>query len=146
MKGKKAVWDLLKEGRVGPLKGWLGESATRGRGRADSPGQLQLRSREDWRRLIELSGTGPVVIFKHSTACVTSAHALGQFEEFVSVEKDLKFAILMVIQDRTVSNLVAEQLNIRHESPQIIVIRQGCLVWHASHWMIDHGRLKQAIA
>ncbi len=138
MKGKQAV--------VGRLKEWLGESATRGRGRTDSPDQLELRNREDWKRLIELSETRPVIVFKHSTACVTSAHALGQFEEFVSVEKDLKFAILMVIQDRTMSNLVAEQLNIRHESPQVIVIRSGCPVWHASHWMIDHGKLKEAIA
>ncbi len=138
MKGKQAV--------LGRLKEWLGESATSGPGRTDSPGQLELRNREDWKRLIELSGTRPVVVFKHSTACVTSAHALGQFEEFVSVEKDLKFAILMVIQDRTMSNLIAEQLNIRHESPQVIVIRDGCSVWHASHWMIDQGKLKEAIA
>lgn len=138
MKGNQTVFERLNE--------WLGGPSATGGGRQALPSQLQLCSLEDWAQLIELTATEPVVVFKHSTSCGTSAHALSQFGEFISNETNLRFAILEVIQNRPVSNLVAEHLGVRHQTPQIIVVRNGLPVWHASHWMIDHGKLKEAVA
>ncbi len=94
--------------------------------------------------LIARSHTAPVLIFKHSTTCPISAHA---HREMAQVSGDVmsEVPIVVVQSAREVSRLVAEQTGIRHESPQAIVLRNGAVVWSASHFDITTEAVEQAV-
>lgn len=74
------------------------------------------------------------VIYKHSTRCNLSHDAYRQVREFVAAHADTPVFIVDVLQHRAVSNHVAEQLSIRHQSPQVIVLRRGKPSWDGSHF------------
>lgn len=76
-----------------------------------------------------------VAIFKHSTRCGISKFVLKDFEKGLSSlgEKEIKYYYLDLISHRGISNLVAEKFSVEHESPQLIVLRNGEVVHHSSH-------------
>jgi bacillithiol system protein YtxJ len=81
----------------------------------------------------------PVVIFKHSTHCGISTMVLKNFETEIKQQNQLnsEFYFLDLIKDRAVSNAVAEKFGVIHQSPQLIVIKNGRTVHHASHYSIN---------
>lgn len=87
----------------------------------------------------ELSKTTKVIIFKHSTRCSISAMALNRFEVAWKKVLDEKPTIyfLDLIQNRNLSNEIAFTFNVRHESPQALLIENGKCTKHASHMAID---------
>lgn len=93
-----------------------------------------------------ISRPGKKLLFKHSTTCPISAKA---FEEFQSYVKDsgteADAAIVLVIEDRPVSNQIAENLGIKHESPQIFLLEDGQVRWNASHWKITQTSIREAV-
>lgn len=79
-----------------------------------------------------------VVIFKHSTRCGISRMALNRFEKnFDSDSGKLSLYLLDLLAHRNISNEIAFQFKVHHESPQLIVIQNGKAVYHASHSGID---------
>lgn len=80
-------------------------------------------------RLIERSNEQPVVVFKHSTTCPISS---GVYNEVSKADIDVN--IIIVQNARDVSKHVAEKTGVRHESPQAIVLKNGKVVYHASHY------------
>jgi len=94
--------------------------------------------------IIEESVNTPVAIFKHSTRCGTSRMALRQFEKQFSIDKDnVKLYFLDLIAFREVSNEIAIQFQVLHQSPQLIVVKNGNTVHHSSHYSIDAGLLER---
>lgn len=88
--------------------------------------------------IIEESESIPVLIFKHSTRCSVSRMALRAFEnEFSLPEEDLKLYFLDLITYRDVSNEIASRFDVVHQSPQIILIKNGKAVYNESHSDID---------
>ena len=88
----------------------------------------------------------PIVIFKHSTRCGTSRMTLRQFESQFSIEDEkIKLYFLDLIAFREVSNEVAIRFQVMHQSPQLLVIRNGNTIHHSSHYSIDAGLLEQFI-
>ena len=82
----------------------------------------EITSIEQWKKLMQESEDKKILIFKHSTTCPISANAYGAFASYQSpVDKYL----INVIQSREVSNAVAKDLSIQHESPQAIVVEHG---------------------
>ncbi len=81
--------------------------------------------------LIEKSNEQPVVIFKHSTTCPIS---MGVYHEISNADADIN--LIVVQNSRNLSNAIAEQTGIRHESPQAFVFKNGKAVYHASHYDI----------
>ncbi len=75
------------------------------------------------------------VIFKHSTRCSTSRMALRMFES--GWEKSIPAYIINVVEHRSASNKVASQYRILHESPQVLVIKNGRCIYDTSHSSID---------
>lgn len=75
------------------------------------------------------------VIFKHSTRCSTSRMALRLFES--GWEHSVPAYLINVVENRPASNQVASQYRISHESPQILVIKNGACIYNASHSSID---------
>lgn len=87
----------------------------------------------------------PQVIFKHSTRCGISSGALSRLNQHVFPE-DADFHLLDLIQYRSLSNEIAVEWNIRHESPQLLLIWQNKVVYHASHRQIIYTELTQQLS
>lgn len=78
----------------------------------------------------------PVVIFKHSTRCSISSMAKNRLER-EQVPDNMTFYYLDLIRYRNISNKVAELFHVHHESPQILLIKNGECVYDESHNGID---------
>ena len=88
------------------------------------------------------SNEKPVVIFKHSTRCSVSRMALKQFETEFDLEDQVDAYFLDLIEYRDISNEIASRFNVYHQSPQLLLIKKGKLVYDVSHSDIDAGELK----
>ncbi len=106
---------------------------------------LELRQHRDLEQLLQRSKTDPVLIFKHSTQCSVSDQAYEEFTRFLENAGDLACGLVLVIENRDISNAIAARLGVRHESPQAIVVKDGKPEWNASHWSITMESLAQAI-
>lgn len=101
----------------------------------------QITSKQGLEELIKRSNKEPVVIFKHSTTCPISA---GAYSELTRLNGDV--ALIEVQNARELSREIAALTGINHESPQVIILRQGQAVWHASHWTITAEKITEALA
>lgn len=79
--------------------------------------------------VFEKSNEQAVVLFKHSTTCPISA---GVYQEISNADADIN--LIVVQRARDLSTAVAERTGVRHESPQAFVIKNGAVVYHASHY------------
>ena len=103
-----------------------------------------LDKMEQFDEIDEISQTKPVVLFKHSTRCSISRMALKQFDaEFNYPEEKIDWYLLDLLNHRDLSNEIASRYNVMHQSPQIIVIRNGKAVFNESHDSISAEDLKQ---
>ncbi|KIA84067.1 bacillithiol system redox-active protein YtxJ [Flavobacterium sp. AED] len=95
--------------------------------------------------IISVSNEKPVAIFKHSTRCSVSRMALKQFEnEFNSSDKVTPY-FLDLIEHRDISNAIADQFGVIHQSPQLIVIKDGKAIYNVSHSDIDAEELGKKV-
>ena len=93
----------------------------------------------------EESRLHPVVIFKHSTTCSISAMAKNRLER--EAEPDgVPVYYLDLLAYRPISNAIAQQYGIKHESPQILIIHNGSCVYDESHNGVRMDELKEALA
>ncbi|USG67187.1 bacillithiol system redox-active protein YtxJ [Brevibacillus ruminantium] len=102
----------------------------------------QLHSLEELDQFV--SQAGKRLLFKHSTICPISTTAHEEFLSFLQ-EQDVPAAVILVREDRPVSNEVAERYSIKHESPQIFLLEDGQVKWHTSHWKITKAAIAEAI-
>lgn len=105
----------------------------------------QLMSMEDWEETLRKSNEKPQLIFKHSTQCPISAGAHEEWSRFAgeSAGTEADFSIVRVIEERPVSNAIAEALGVTHKSPQAILVSNGKPVWDESHWRITYPFLSE---
>ena len=83
------------------------------------------------------------VIFKHSTRCGISKMVMNQFVSAFSLEDTaLDLYYLDLLSYRDVSNAVGQKFQVLHQSPQLLVIKNGATVHHASHHEINAGVLE----
>jgi bacillithiol system protein YtxJ len=95
--------------------------------------------------IIFISNEKPVAIFKHSTRCSVSRMALKQFEnEFNSSDKVTPY-FLDLIAHRDISNAIAHQFGVTHESPQLLLIKDGKAIYNVSHSDIDAQELGKRV-
>jgi bacillithiol system protein YtxJ len=105
---------------------------------------MELRHDLDFEQLLEKSESDPVLIFKHSTQCSVSSEAYQEFTGFASSALNSSCGLVLVIENRGLSNTIASRLGIPHASPQAIVVKNGRPVWSASHWSITRDSLTEA--
>src|SRR5688572_23554411 len=80
--------------------------------------------------LLSASPQRPVVLFKHSPTCGISAHVYYNLMPLVrDTQLDANWYLISVRAHRDVSDAIAERLKVRHASPQVIVVRNGEVVW-----------------
>ena len=88
-----------------------------------------------------------VLLFKHSVTCGTSAQAYDELVEHLSTgQHTTQYVIVTVQTHRTLSDAVATRFNVRHETPQTLLIHKGRVVWDASHFSVTAETIKAAIA
>ena len=75
-------------------------------------------------------------ILKHSATCPTSAAALAEVESYLEAHPQDPAGMVVVQDDRPLSNWIAARLNRVHQSPQLFLVHRGAVVWAASHWSI----------
>jgi bacillithiol system protein YtxJ len=88
--------------------------------------------------LIKLSSEKPVVLFKHSITCPISTDASNQMS---IVNGDVN--IVIVQTSREISNAIEERTNIRHQSPQAIILKDGKPIFQASHYDITADTIEK---
>ena len=95
----------------------------------------ELNNINDLETALKASHEQPVALFKHSTRCSVSLMAKKSVERFWDLDIDAYY--LDLIAHRDVSNSIAEQLEIHHQSPQMILVKDGKAIYDASHGSID---------
>ncbi|MCK4562114.1 MAG: bacillithiol system redox-active protein YtxJ [Flavobacteriaceae bacterium] len=100
-------------------------------------GRVDLIEENQIEEILNLSKQKPVLLFKHSTRCGVSNMVLKRFEKKLKKEeKEFYYFYLDLLQNRGLSNYVSEKFDIPHQSPQLIVIKEGKVSSHNSHFGI----------
>lgn len=82
-----------------------------------------------------------LVLYKHSPICMTSSVAQSEIRALHKALPTLPIYHVDVIRDRGLAHRMAADLQVRHESPQVFLIRDGRVAWHTSHFAIKAGTL-----
>jgi len=90
-----------------------------------------------------LSAETPVAIFKHSTRCGVSRMVLKQFENEFRPDTKVTPYFLDLLAHRDVSNAISEKFNVMHQSPQLLLIKDGKSIYDASHGEISPTELSR---
>lgn len=107
---------------------------------------IAIKSLDQLEEIKEISNSEVVAIFKHSTRCGISRMVIKLFEKKFDEElKDFKVYYLDLLNYRDISNEVGYRFQVQHQSPQLLVIKEGVSVEHASHYDITSVDLKQYI-
>lgn len=93
------------------------------------------------------SADRPVLLFKHSRSCGVSCEALDELQSHIdgNAQTDVSYRMITVQTHRSVSDAAARRLGLRHETPQAILLRDGKVIWNASHFRITATQLDQAL-
>lgn len=95
-----------------------------------------------------LAGTvnRPALIFKHSLTCGTSAMAMEEMMDLMSdPPPDVDVFLVRIQSARAVSNAIETRLKVRHESPQVLLVRDGQVVWSATHFRVMAEAVRAAL-
>ena len=106
-----------------------------------------LTQAEQLQDVVRESHEQPVIIFKHSTTCSISAAAKGKLERQWAEAglSDTKLYFLDLLRFRPLSTEITRQFGIEHESPQLLLIKDGECRYNASHMGIRLSEVKQAL-
>lgn len=114
----------------------------------EEPSKISWRPLTDLGLLNELmdsSAEKPVLIFKHSTRCAVSRMVLRQFENEFDLEDQITPYFLDLLQHRNISDEIAKRFEVTHQSPQLIVVKNGKAIYNASHSDIEATKLKELV-
>ena len=104
---------------------------------------IPLKTKDQLFLIKETSHQQPVMIFKHSTSCSTSAMVLDRFERKWHGDEigDLPIYFLDLLKYRSISDQISIDFHLRHESPQLLVVEGGLVTYHDSHFGINYQEL-----
>ena len=99
---------------------------------------IPLTSLNQLDEILKDSDEKPIAIFKHSTRCVISRMALRQFEKQLNIEmSSVSLYFLDLLVYREISNEIAKRFKVHHQSPQLIILKNGTAIHQSSHHEID---------
>lgn len=107
-----------------------------------------LQNVESLEAAIAESRERPVLLFKHSRYCGVSCEALDELQSHIDAQDHpaASYKLVTVQTHRPVSDAIAQRLGLRHETPQAILIRDGKVVWNASHFRITADQLDRVLS
>jgi bacillithiol system protein YtxJ len=97
--------------------------------------RIALTEADQIEDIINASAKEPILIFKHSTRCGISGMVLKRFDNKIS-NQDTPYYFLDILKYRPLSNLIQDKFDITHQSPQLLVIKNGKVIAHDSHYGI----------
>jgi bacillithiol system protein YtxJ len=110
------------------------------------PDLTHLQHIDELDLLLAESSQRPLLLFKHSAACGTSFEALDELIDHLNDERlPARYAMITVQTHRDLSTAIAKRLGVRHETPQALLIREGRVVWSASHFRVTADAVHAAI-
>ena len=89
--------------------------------------------------------SGTVVLYKHSPTCSLCQWSIREVERFAE-QQGVDVHLIDVFTDRPLSQAIAAHYGVRHESPQVLILEDGTVRWHASHRALTAARLSAALA
>jgi len=106
-----------------------------------------LNKEEQIEQIKEESRTQPVLIFKHSTQCAISNAALRRLERNWNAEElaPLKIYYLDLLSYRNISQCIAESFDVEHESPQVLILKEGNPIFVRSHLAISFDEIQKLL-
>lgn len=107
----------------------------------------ELTTEEELAKVFERSSERPQLIFKHSNTCPISGNAHSQMRDYLAgtPAEDVDYSLIIVQSSRKLSNEVADRLDVRHQSPQALLVKDGASTWDASHFDITVASLTKAL-
>ncbi|MBV9773682.1 MAG: bacillithiol system redox-active protein YtxJ [Gemmatimonadetes bacterium] len=86
------------------------------------------------------------ILYKHSTRCPISAMANEHMQRFEQEHPDAPVYLIDVNESTEASRYVAERTGVEHQSPQVILLRDGGVAWHADRFDIQPEALEEHLA
>lgn len=107
----------------------------------------EITTIEEWNELLEKSTEKEQVILKHSTTCPVSFNALDEYNDYLQDEpnENVDYTLVKVRESRPVSNQIEADLDVKHESPQIISFKNKAKYWSTSHWSVTKAHMKAVL-
>ncbi len=102
----------------------------------------ELATVNEWYDVLEQSKESPLFVLKHSTTCPISAAAYNAFESYAGAVPKY---FLKIQDSRPVSTEIESSLEIKHQSPQLFLLKDGQAVWQATHHSINEPEIKKAV-
>ncbi|WP_318618313.1 bacillithiol system redox-active protein YtxJ [Sporosarcina sp. YIM B06819] len=102
----------------------------------------ELQTSNDWQSVLEQSKETQLFVLKHSTTCPVSTAAYRVFDSF---ETDIPKYFLRIQNNRSISNEIESDLGVRHESPQLFLLKDGKALWQATHYAISKSKINKAL-
>ncbi len=104
-----------------------------------------LQSDNELEALFQRSYQAPTALFLHDRWCPISGHAYKEMSQLDPTAR-AKVALVDVTAGQELSHLIEERTGVRHESPQVLVVRDGQVTWHGSHFAITAKAVGPALA
>lgn len=116
-------------------------------GNLSEAGAHEILQKSEYDRAVALSKSKPMLLFKHSTQCEISGAAYRRVAEWLTAKGDAAPTVYLVkvIEQKPVSQYIAEKSGITHESPQAILFSEGKPVWNADHEAITGDSIDAAL-
>ena len=103
----------------------------------------RLKTIEEWRMLLEKSDEQPFLLFKLSMTSLSSVTAKKEMESLVT---DIPRYVVISQLDKKVSNAVELDTGVKHETPQLLIIKDKKAIWQATRYQIKQSVVLDAIA
>lgn len=108
---------------------------------------IEINKAEQLDELKATSNQNPVLVFKHSTTCSISKTSLNRLERnWQPAELPIKTYFLDLLSYRSISNQIATDFNVEHQSPQVLLINKGQVIFNATHFDINYSDLKKEVS
>lgn len=105
-----------------------------------------ITSVDQLHEVLESAKSKPALLFKHSTRCSISSMALNSFENEWGTENELcDLYFVDLLRHRDVSNAIASETNVVHQSPQAILFDGSDVMYHSSHSSIDARAIEKLL-
>lgn len=107
----------------------------------------EITTIKEWENILNKSSDKDQIILKHSTTCPVSTNALDEYNAYLkeNPNQNIDYTLVKVRESRPVSNQIEADLGVKHESPQIIYIKNQEKYWSATHWSVTKAHMKAVI-
>lgn len=90
------------------------------------------------------ASAGTTILYKHSPTCSLCSWSIGEVQQFAA-QQGVDVHLIDVFAQRPLAQAIESHFGVRHESPQVLILEDGAVRWHASHRALTVERLQKAL-